>query len=106
LFDYTPSGWGSPVPQGEIYNYDVDYMALAPYLRLEQPLGDDLLLTAGLRYDSNRFDYTNNLATIWTRILSTGAPSSASVGRSTSGNACTSAMPTVSVFPRPVACIR
>ncbi len=62
LFDYTPSGWGSPVPAGEIYNYDVDYLALAPYLRLEQSLGDDLLLTAGLRYDSNRFDYTNNLS--------------------------------------------
>ena len=61
LFDYTPSGWGSSVPAGEIYNYDVDYLALAPYLRVEQMLGDDLTLTAGLRYDSNRFDYTNNL---------------------------------------------
>ncbi len=62
LFDYTPSGWGSPVPAGEIYNYDVDYLALAPYLRVEQQIGDDLTLTAGLRYDRNSFDYTNNLA--------------------------------------------
>ncbi len=61
LFDYTPSGWGSSVPAGEIYNYDVDYLALAPYLRVEQTLRDDLVLTVGLRYDSNRFDYTNNL---------------------------------------------
>ncbi len=62
LFDYTPSGWGSSVPAGEIYNYDVDYLALAPYLRVEQSLREDLTLTAGLRYDSNSFDYTNNLA--------------------------------------------
>ncbi len=61
LFDYTPSGWGSSVPAGEIYNYDVDYLALAPYLRVEQSLREDLTLKAGLRYDSNRFDYTNNL---------------------------------------------
>ncbi len=62
LFDYTPSGWGSSVPAGEIYNYDVDYLALAPYLRVEQSLREDLTLTAGLRYDSNSFDYSNNLA--------------------------------------------
>lgn len=61
LFDYTPSGWGAPVPAGEIYNYDVDYLALSPYLRVEQALRDDLTLTAGLRYDRNQFDYTNNL---------------------------------------------
>ncbi len=62
LFDYQPSGRGAPVAAGDIYNYDVDYLAVAPYARLEYPLSDRLALTAGLRYDTNRFNYTNNLS--------------------------------------------
>ncbi len=62
LFDYTSSGRGSPVAAGNIYDYDVDYLAVAPYARLEYPVSDRLMLTAGLRYDTNRFDYTNNLS--------------------------------------------
>jgi len=61
LFDFVPSGWGASVDAGEIYNYDVDYTALAPYLRLEIEVSDSLQLAGGLRYDTNKFDYTNNL---------------------------------------------
>ncbi len=62
LFDFTPTRFGSPVPTGDIYNYDVDYFALSPYLRAEIDLTDQWQLGAGLRYDRNEFDYTNNLA--------------------------------------------
>lgn len=62
LFDYVPSGFGSSVAAGDIYDYDVDYLALAPYVRAEHNISDDLKFTAGLRYDSNAYDYTNNLA--------------------------------------------
>ena len=62
LFDYVPSGFGSSVPTGDIYDYDVDYLAIAPYLRVEHDISDKLQLSAGLRYDASEFDYTNNLA--------------------------------------------
>ncbi|MBV1915092.1 MAG: TonB-dependent receptor [Pseudomonadales bacterium] len=62
LFDYVPSGFGSPVPAGDIYDYDVDYLAIAPYIRAEHHFTDKLQLIAGLRYDNNSYDYTNNLA--------------------------------------------
>lgn len=62
LFNYVPSGYGSSVPSGTIYDYDVKYMALAPYVRAEHALSEQLQFSAGLRYDSSSFDYTNNLA--------------------------------------------
>jgi iron complex outermembrane recepter protein len=61
LFDYVPSGWGSSVDAGKIYDYDVNYRAFAPYSRLEFALNDKLKLGAGLRYDINSYEYTNNL---------------------------------------------
>jgi outer membrane receptor protein involved in Fe transport len=61
-FDFVPTRFGSPVAAGKIYDYDVDYTALAPYTRVEYQLTDKIKLGAGLRYDYNRFDYTNNLA--------------------------------------------
>lgn len=60
LFDFTPSDWGSPVVAGAIYHYDVDYTAIAPYARLEYQLAEQWVLGGGLRYDVNRFEYTNN----------------------------------------------
>ncbi len=62
LFNYVPTGFGSSVPAGDIYDYDVDYLALAPYLRAEHDISEKLQFSAGLRYDSNSYDYTNNLA--------------------------------------------
>lgn len=63
LFDYVPSSpWGSPVAAGSIYDYDVDYTSAAPYARLEFRIADQWTLGGGLRYDSSRFEYTNNVA--------------------------------------------
>lgn len=53
--------YGTSIPAGDIYDYDVDYLALAPYVRAEHDINDKLLFSAGLRYDSNAYDYTNNL---------------------------------------------
>ncbi len=61
LFDYAPSGFGSSVPAGDIYDYDVNYLAIAPYFRVEHDVSDKVQLSAGLRYDTSVFDYTNNL---------------------------------------------
>jgi len=61
LFDYVPSGWGSNVDAGKIYDYDVNYRAFSPYTRVEVQLTDALQLGAGLRYDINSFEYSNNL---------------------------------------------
>lgn len=61
LFDYVPSGWGSSVDAGKIYDYDVNYRAFSPYSRMEFQLNEKLQLGAGLRYDVNDFEYTNNL---------------------------------------------
>ncbi len=62
LFDFVPSGFGSPVAVGKIYDYDVNYLAIAPYSRLEYQLTDKLKLGAGVRFDTNSFEYTNNVA--------------------------------------------
>ena len=60
LFDYVPSGFGSSVETGSIYDYDVNYFAIAPYLRTEYDLTHKLQIGAGLRYDTNSYEYTNN----------------------------------------------
>lgn len=62
LFDYVPSGYGSPVAAGKIYDYDVNYFALAPYTRFEYLFTDKLKVGAGVRLDTNSYQYTNNLA--------------------------------------------
>lgn len=59
-FDYVPTRYGSPVNKGLIYDYDVDYVALAPYVQSHIVLSQNIFLDAGLRYDYNAFDYTNN----------------------------------------------
>ena len=61
LFDYVPSGFGSAVPAGDIYDYDVDYLALSPYVRSEFDLSDKFQISGGLRYDTSKYDYKNNL---------------------------------------------
>ena len=59
-FDYVPSKYGSKVDAGTIYDYDVDYLAIAPYIHTDITLFKEVHLIAGLRYDYNKFDYTNN----------------------------------------------
>ncbi|WP_457597132.1 TonB-dependent receptor [Hydrogenimonas sp.] len=61
-FDIQTSGWSAAYYQaGTIYDYDVDYFAIAPYAHLEWNMSDKVVFSAGLRYDYNKFDYTNNL---------------------------------------------
>jgi len=62
LTTYVPAGWGSTVAAGTIYDYDVNYTAIAPYLRSELMLTERLKVAAGVRYDRNAYDYTNNTA--------------------------------------------
>ncbi|RLA69500.1 MAG: TonB-dependent receptor [Epsilonproteobacteria bacterium] len=59
-FDYVPSSWGSNVDEGLIYDYDVGYVSLAPYLQSDIHINDVFSIEAGLRYDYTEFDYTNN----------------------------------------------
>jgi outer membrane receptor protein involved in Fe transport len=47
--------------QGVNYDYTVDYRNIAPYIQLQQMLGEHLLISAGLRYDQARYDYRNHL---------------------------------------------
>lgn len=60
--EYTQLFDSGSVPAGKIYDYDVNYRAFSPYSRLEIQLNDKFKLGAGLRYDINSFEYTNNLA--------------------------------------------
>jgi len=48
--------------KGPLYDYDVAYMAIAPYLHVDYDITKKLMLSAGVRYDYNHYDYTNNLA--------------------------------------------
>lgn len=61
-FDITITGFGGATyTKGAIYDYDVSYMAFAPYIHSEIDITKTLILTAGLRYDYNHYDYKNNL---------------------------------------------
>ncbi|WP_201353455.1 TonB-dependent receptor [Hydrogenimonas urashimensis] len=61
-FDITTTGWKPKTyVAGPLYDYDVDYFAIAPYLHGELDVTSTVRLTAGLRYDYNRYEYTNNL---------------------------------------------
>jgi len=59
-FDFVPTRFGAPVAAGAIYDYTVDYTALAPYARIEYQLTDSLRIAGGVRYDRDSFNYTNN----------------------------------------------
>lgn len=62
-FDVTTTGWGAKTyTAGALYDYDVDYFAIAPYVHIDYMVTDKIKLSPGLRYDYNRYDYTNNLS--------------------------------------------
>ena len=62
-FDVTTTGWSPKTyTTGALYDYDVNYFAFAPYVHIDYMITKHLKLTPGLRYDYNRYDYTNNLA--------------------------------------------
>ena len=46
---------------GLLYDYEVDFIALSPYVHVETGIGDRWRLSAGLRYDKIEYDYKNNL---------------------------------------------
>lgn len=48
--------------QGRIYDYDVTFSQVSPYMQLETSPVEKLRVTAGLRFDVLGFDYENNLA--------------------------------------------
>ena len=48
--------------QGRIYDYDVAFSQVSPYVQVETSPVERLRLTAGLRFDVLGFDYENNLA--------------------------------------------
>lgn len=45
-----------------VYNYDVTYQGVSPYLHGEMSPSDKIRVTAGLRYDDISYRYHNNLA--------------------------------------------
>lgn len=59
-FDFIPSGWGSAVDEGTIYDYHVDYLAVSPYIQNSWNINKKIRINSGLRYDFNSFDYKNN----------------------------------------------
>jgi len=61
-FDITLASWPfTSYTKEALYDYDVTYMAVAPYLHAEYDITKKFMLSAGLRYDYNHYDYTNNL---------------------------------------------
>ena len=61
-FDITTTGWGGATyAKGALYNYDVKYMAFAPYLHSEYKIKKNIIIKAGLRYDYNHYEYMNHL---------------------------------------------
>ena len=49
-------------PEGKHYDYDVIGLDVATYAQLEFRLSDRTLISAGLRAEHTRYDYTNNMA--------------------------------------------
>jgi len=61
-FDVTTTGWNPKTyTAGALYDYDVAYLAIAPYIHTDYKILKELTVSAGLRYDYNNYDYTNNL---------------------------------------------
>ncbi len=56
----------SYTPGDVIYDYDVTFRGVSPYLHVEAAPADRLHLTAGLRYDDLGYDYRNKLSVVTT----------------------------------------
>lgn len=61
--DFDIRASGKNYKKGALYDYDVVYTAIAPYINNKWELTDKLDFDLGARYDYNQFDYTNNLST-------------------------------------------
>lgn len=55
----TTYALNNAVPPVQIYDYDVTYTGVSPYLHAEISPLEKLRVTAGLRYDDMRYDYVN-----------------------------------------------
>lgn len=68
---YNPSLNFGGFIQGTHYNYDVDATVIAPYIHSEWQVLENTRVTAGLRYEYTKYDYTNHAdsLTFGTRYL-------------------------------------
>ena len=68
--DITPTQVGniytSYTIDSVIYDYDVTYQGVSPYIHTEMSPTDRLRLSAGLRYDDMSYDYDNKLSVLTT----------------------------------------
>lgn len=60
--DFTITTGGKTYVTGPIYDYNVDYFAIAPYVHSDYKINEKLIVSAGARFDYNHFDYSNNLS--------------------------------------------
>jgi outer membrane receptor protein involved in Fe transport len=49
------------IPQGQHYDYQVDANMAAPFMHLDWTVSEQLTVTGGLRFESIRYDYSNNM---------------------------------------------
>ncbi|AKE52667.1 TonB-dependent receptor [Kangiella geojedonensis] len=56
--------WLAYQTAGLLYDYEVDFTSVSPYLHMESDITNNLRVNAGLRYDSVRYDYDNHLSTV------------------------------------------
>ena len=49
------------IPQGQHYDYQVDAIVAAPFMHLDWAVSDELSVSGGLRFESMRYDYHNNM---------------------------------------------
>ena len=49
------------IPQGQHYDYQVDAIVAAPFMHLDWAVNDELSVSGGLRFESMRYDYHNNM---------------------------------------------
>ena len=58
----TGDNYTSYTKTQKIYDYDVNFQAISPYVHVETSPWDKWRFNAGLRYDNMQYDYTNNMA--------------------------------------------
>lgn len=67
------------IPGAVVYDFDVDYISISPYLHGEWQATERLRITVGLRFDYNEYDYQNNLSDVMTPGVLHKRPASQSV---------------------------
>lgn len=49
------------IPEGQHYDYQVDATMAAPFMQMQWDVNDRLSLLGGMRFESMRYDYSNNM---------------------------------------------